>query len=336
MVLRILFGFCFSGVYVTAESWLNNAVSNENRGKALSLYVLVQMAGIVAAQFILLTGDASGFVLFIVPSVLVSVAFLPILLSINPTPAFGSIKRMSFKRLYKTSPLGCVGIVLLGGVFSAQFGMAAVYGSAAGMTTAQIPLFVAVFYVGALVLQYPIGWLSDRMDRRQLIMWVSVIGGIGATIGVLTSGVLAGAMVAAFFVGGLSNPLYALLLAYTNDFLDGDDMAAASGGLLFINGLGAIAGPILTGWLMDAVGPSGYWMFIGVLMFATGVYALYRMSRRAARARPDEVASYAPIMPTSTPVAVEAAQEYYSDQVEEAAAAGGPESNTREQPAASG
>ena len=134
MVGRIIIGFCFSGVYVTAESWLNNSASNENRGEALSLYMIVQMAGIVLAQYLLVTADAGGYVLFVVASVMVSIAFAPILLSISPTPAFDTTKPMSLRELVGVSPLGAVGMFLLGGVFAAQFGMSAVYGTQAGLT----------------------------------------------------------------------------------------------------------------------------------------------------------------------------------------------------------
>src|SRR6056297_924841 len=102
---RIIIGFCFSGVYVTAESWLNNASDNENRGKALSLYMIVQMAGIVSAQALILVADPGGFILFIVPSVLISLAFAPILLSISPTPAFGTAKPLSLRKILRISPL---------------------------------------------------------------------------------------------------------------------------------------------------------------------------------------------------------------------------------------
>ena len=152
---RAAIGFCFSGVYVTAESWLNNSADNANRGKALSVYMIVQMFGIVSAQVLLPLGDASGYALFIVSSVLVSISFAPILLSISPTPAFETAKPMPLKTLMLTSPLGCFGMFLLGGVFSAQFGMSAVYGVAAGLTIAQISIFVSSIYVGALLMQYP-------------------------------------------------------------------------------------------------------------------------------------------------------------------------------------
>ncbi|TMV37415.1 MFS transporter, partial [Thioclava sp. BHET1] len=130
-VERVVIGFCFSGVYITAESWLNNASTNETRGQALSLYLIMQMIGIIAAQGLLNFGDPSGYTLFIIPSVLVSLAFTPILLSISPAPAFDTTKALSFRRLYQTSPLGCVSMFLLGGVFSALFGMAAVWGTQA-------------------------------------------------------------------------------------------------------------------------------------------------------------------------------------------------------------
>jgi len=219
-VLRAIIGFCFSGVYVTAESWLNNSSTNENRGKTLSLYMIVQMAGIVTAQGLLVLGDPSGFILFIIPSVLVSISFAPILLSVNPTPAFETAKPLSLKELYNVSPLGCVGIFLLGGVFAAQFGMAAVYATQVGLTVPQISLFIAVIYVGALILQYPIGWLSDRMDRRLLIMIAATVGGVGALIGVAFPSNYSALLCVAFLVGGTSNPLYSLLIAYTNDFLE--------------------------------------------------------------------------------------------------------------------
>ncbi len=314
--LRILIGFCFSGVYVTAESWLNNASSNENRGQALSAYMIVQMIGIIAAQGLLVLGDPSGFILFIVPSVLVSIAFAPILLSVAPTPAFQTTKPMSLKDLFRYSPLGCVGTLLLGGVFSAQFGMASVYATQLGLGVGELSIFIATIYIGALILQYPIGWLSDRMDRRLLILFVAAIGAVAAAGGAMFDSNYTILLAVGFVVGGMSNPLYALLIAHTNDFLEQDDMAAASGGLIFINGMGAIAGPVVTGWIMGTVGPSGFWLFIGVLMAVLAGYATYRMTQRPAPAI-SETGSYAPVLQSATPVAIEVAQEYFIEGLED-------------------
>lgn len=313
---RVIIGFCFSGVYVTAESWLNNAATNETRGQTLSAYMIVQMVGIVAAQGLLLVADPSGYGLFVIISVLVSISFAPILLSISPTPAFDTTKPLSLRELYAISPLGCIGMFLLGGVFSAQFGMAAVYGAEAGLKLGQISMFVAAFYIGALVVQYPLGWLSDRMDRRMLILAAALVCGLGAFLGAITGGYFPALLVAAFIIGGMSNPLYSLLMAYTNDYLQVEDMAAASGGMIFINGVGAISGPLITGWAMGFFGPPGYFLYIGSLMVLMSAYAAYR-----AMVRPsleiEDTTSYAPVAPSATLVAVEFAQEYAVAEAEE-------------------
>ncbi|WP_418593677.1 MFS transporter [Ponticoccus sp. (in: a-proteobacteria)] len=309
---RVVLGFCFCGVYITAESWLNNATSNETRGQTLSAYMIVQMAGIIIAQGVLLIPDATGFLLFVIPSVLVSISFAPILLTIQPTPAFESTKPKTLKELYAVSPLGMVGMFLLGGVFSAQFGMAAVYGTQAGLTLGQISIFVATFYIGALLMQYPLGWLSDRFDRRRLIMMVAALGAAAAAVAIFAGGAFPILVTCAFVVGGCSNPLYSLLIAYTNDFLEPEDMAGASAGLLFVNGVGAVAGPLIIGWGMQQIGPAGFFVLITVLMSAVSLYALYRMTQRPAHSVEEQTA-YAKVMPSASPIAVEIAQDYYID-----------------------
>ena len=313
---RIIIGFCFCGVYITAESWLNNAATNDNRGQLLSSYMVVQMAGIVAAQLLLLVGDPGGFELFVLISVLVSISFAPILLSITPTPAFEATKPMSIKHLFKTSPLGCVGMFFLGGIFSAQFGMAPVFGTTAGFSLSEISIFVAAFYIGAMVFQFPIGWLSDRMDRRILIVVTSAIAFIAALTSTLVLDVFLILVGSALLIGGMSNPLYSLLIAYTNDFLELDDMASASGGLLFLNGLGAISGPLLTGYLMTQTGPGGYFIILATLLGSLTVYGFYRMTQRGIS--DVDTSSYATVLPTASVVAVEIAQELAIEAAEEA------------------
>lgn len=310
---RVIMGFCFCGVYITAESWLNDASSNANRGKALSLYMIVQMAGIVFAQYIVSIGDVSGYVIFIIPSVLVSLAFAPVLLSARPMPAFSATKPMKIKDLIKTSPLGCAGMFLLGGVFAAQFGMSAVYGSRVGLSVGEISFFISAIYVAALVLQYPIGWLSDRMDRRRLIIWIAMLGGLGSLIAFIVPGSFLLIILSGAIVGGTSNPLYALLIAYTNDYLEKEDMAAASGGLLFINGLGAIMGPLIVGLMMDVIGDNGFWLFTAVLMLGVGIFGMVRATQRDRGALDLDQVPYAPVSAGSSAVAVGVAQEVYLD-----------------------
>jgi MFS family permease len=270
--------------------------------------MIMQMIGIIAAQGLLNAGDPSGYLLFVIPSVLVSIAFTPILLSVAQAPAFDTTKPLSFRRLYRASPLGCVGMFLLGGMFSAQFGMASVWGTLVGLSIKELTVFVAMIYVGGLVFQYPIGWASDRLDRRQLVLALSALGGLTMMVPVLFDVNFTVLLVIAVLMGGISNPLYSLLLAYTNDFLDNSDMAAASAGLIFINGLGAISGPVLTGWIMGRVGPSGFFLFMGILMLALAGYAAWRMTRRRARGSV-ATGAFAVLSPSASAIAVEAAME---------------------------
>lgn len=310
---RILIGFCFSAVYVTAESWLNNAADNSNRGQALSLYMIVQTLGIVISQALLLTADPSGFVLFVIPSVLVSVAVTPILLSITPTPAFDTTKPMSLRELVNFSPLGAVGMAIVGGIFAAQFGMSSVYGAEAGLSVAQISIFVSSFFVGAIILQYPIGWMSDRMDRRKLVIALCFVGVLASILGMLQGHKFNMLLTSAFLLGGMLNPLYSLLIAHTNDFLEHEDMAAGSSGLIFINGLGAVMGPIVVGAMMGTdMGPPAFYLYTAILFSILLVYAAYRSTVRAAISS-DETGSYVPIYPTATATAVEYAQEVAID-----------------------
>lgn len=314
-VLRILVGFCMSGIYVAAESWLNAAATNETRGKVLSAYMIAQTLGIIGAQGLLTLGDAGTSVLFICASILVSVSFAPILLSAAVVPAVEVARPMPLRDLFKGSPLGAVGIFLLGSVYATQSGMGAVFGTQIDLTATQISLFIAMLFAGALVMQYPIGWLSDRMDRRRLIFGLAAMGAAACLLGWVTDGGLWALMVAAFFAGGVTTPLYALLLAYTNDALSASDMPAASGGLVFTFGLGAIAGPLVTGWAMERFDPQAFWLVLAVTFVTTALYALYRMTQRTI-ATVDETDSYLNVLPTASPIAVEAAGEWAVENAE--------------------
>ena len=315
-LMRFVVGFSFAGVYVVAESWLNDAATNETRGQALSAYMIVQMVGIISAQFILTVADPAGYIPFVVMSVLVSVSFLPILLTAGTAPAFQTTKPMSLAQLFRISPLGCVSTFLLGGVYAGIFAMASVFGSAKGLTVTQISTFVATIYTGGLVFQYPIGWMSDRMDRRRLILILTAAGAVLTLSGALVSELFAAILAVGFIIGGVANPLYALIIAYTNDFLGHEDMPAASSGLLFINGLGAMSGPFLIGVLMTRFGPDAYFAYIGGLFALIAAYAGYRMTRRSA---PPSSEPYAPVLPQASAVAVEAAQEVAIERSTEAA-----------------
>jgi len=314
--LRLVIGFCFSGVYVVSESWLNDSATNETRGQTMSAYVSAQMLGIIVAQGLLNVADPGGYDLFVIMSVLVSLSFTPILLSSTPVPVFETTRRMSLGRLYRTSPLGCVGVFLLGTVFACFFGMGSVFAADQGLDRAEISIFIGAFYIGGMVLQIPIGWFSDRMDRRVLITGITAVGAVAGLLGMVAGNAFAALTAIALVLGGVANPLYSLLVAYVNDLLEPEDMASASGGLIFINGVGAMGAPVGVGYVMDTVGGQGFFLFIGGAMALISLYALWRMTQRPATPV-DETGPIVPMSPVTTPVAVDAAWEAAAEQAAE-------------------
>lgn len=301
VVLRFVVGFCFSGIYVTAESWLNDMAPNEHRGKLLSVYLIMHMLGNVIGQGGLLLADPGGYTLFIIMSVIVSVAFTPILLSVSRTPVQEESRSISFRELYIASPLGFVGTLILGAVLSGLFSMSSVYATAESWTLLDISKIVVSVSVGALLFQYPIGLLSDKYDRRILIMAATGAGMVFCAMALVFKESILLTIVFTGLAGGTALPLYGLLVAYTNDYVERDKMTSVSGALMFMNGLGATAGPIIIGYAMSLAGPNGYFICIIVLMGAIFGYAFYRMFRRAAV---ENMSPYSPLSPRSTSVAM--------------------------------
>lgn len=307
-LLRLVVGFCFSGIYVVAESWLNHGSGNDTRGQALSMYLMVQMAGMVLGQLLLNAADPNSYDLFVLITVLVSLAFAPILLSTSPAPVHDTARAMKIPELIKASPLACVGMFLLGGIYSNLFAMAPVYATERGLEIAQVSFFISTIFIGSLVFQYPVGWFSDRMDRRVLIMLLTAVGSVAAATAIWFGANYYILLFTALILGGTSGPLYSLLVAYANDYLEVDQMPAASGGLLFLNGSGAMGGPILVGFLMNRFGIEWFFISIACLMSIICFYGFYRMTQRDT-VDTEELAPYLPISARTTAVATEVAIE---------------------------
>ena len=211
---------------------------------------------------------------------------------------------MSLGTLIRTSPLATVGIFLLGGVFSALYAMSSVYATQRGLSVRDTSWFITAIFLGGLVFQYPIGWLSDRIDRRVLIIGATGVGALAALIAATMGDRLAVLLATALVLGGMAGPLYSLLVAYANDYLETDQMAAASGGLLFINGFGAMSGPIIFGMLMSRYGIEWFFYCLVALLSAICLYGLFRTTRRPHTVI-DEPAPYLPISSRTGLVATE-------------------------------
>lgn len=293
-LLRLLSGFCLAGLYVVAESWLNDRATNTTRGQLLSTYMVVSYVGYAGGQLLLNAADPDGLELFILTSVLISVALVPLLLSAGPAPKFSEQARLSLRKLYLISPLGVVGALVTGMASSALFGIGPVYAESSGLSVSQISFFMTAILLGCIFLQWPIGVLSDKLDRRRVIAVVAFLAAAAAVAAVPVSEMSTWTLLALMAVfGGLSIPLYSLCIAHANDYLEPDQMVAASSGLVLASGVGAVLGPITASIAMSVVGPLGFFWWLAVVHAAIGLFVVYRMAKR--RAKPIEDQShYAP------------------------------------------
>jgi len=282
-LMRIVTGFAFAGMYIVCESWLNDKSTNETRGQMLSLYMIISMGGLAIGQLMIGAGGDDSMALFILASVLVSVAVVPILLSAGSAPSLVEPERMSVRRLMQVSPLAVIGLGLNGIAVSMMFGMGAVYGLSIGMNNSEVGYFMTAPVIGALVLQYPVGRLSDRFDRRMVILSVAVMGGVAAAIAALLGkSQLALLLLCMFVYGGSLFPLYSLFIAHANDFLTPRQLVAAASGLLMVNGGGAVLGSPLAALSIEFLGIGSYFVMVTGLQAMIALFAIYRMSQRAA------------------------------------------------------
>lgn len=284
IVFRVASGFCLASLFVVAESWLNDAATNETRGSLLSLYGVVVSGGMAVGQLLLNLADPGGFELFILTSVLVSVALVPAALSVRANPRFLQPSPVSLAEVFHTAPLGVVGVVLAGAASGGLFGMGVIYAQLVGLSLAKTSVFMLVAILGGALLQWPIGWLSDHTDRRRIIgatataaAGVSLVGTTGPQGTTL--------LVVIGSVGGFSLPLYALLNAHTNDWIDAEQMVGAGSRLIMASGMGAITGPFLASTAMDMFGAAGFFWFFLVVHVGVALFAAWRITRRPARPR---------------------------------------------------
>lgn len=289
-LMRFLTGLAYAGLYVVSESWLNDRAGNTQRGGLLSIYMVVSYGGMAGGHLLLNAADPNAFGLFILTSIIVSFALIPILLSATTQPGQHSVPdRIGLIRLFHISPLGVAGAVVSGVAQGTIFSMGAVYARTAGLSVAQVSVFMSLFILGAALFQWPLGRLSDRMDRRRVIAASAFAAAALAPVaGVLAGISIPGLMLSALLLGGAILTLYSIIIAHTNDYLEPRQMVAASGTLVLATGIGALLGPSATGLLMDWLGPNGFWAYLCAIHLGLGGYTLYRMHRTPMRGTEDQ------------------------------------------------
>ncbi len=264
--LRVLSGFSIAGLYMVIESWLNERATSETRGRIFSVYQVVAFAALGSGQLLLYVGDPAGTELFVIAALLMGLALIPVAITRAEYPKAPERHRMALRATLGRTPLAGVTTVSAGLINGAIFAMTPVFGLSTGIGVDGIALLMSAIIFGGVLLQWPIGQLSDRLGRRPLLIAV----GAGTTVVATTLAVadflpLSLLIPVAAMFGGVSFTLYPLSVSHANDVLQPKDFVSVSGTLLFFWGLGATLGPTAAGQVMAYIGPRGLFLFVAVV-----------------------------------------------------------------------
>jgi MFS family permease len=283
IILRSLTGFCFAVLFVVIESWLNEQSSNENRGIVFSTYVMITLTVMAGGQMMTLLYDPSGLQLFVIASVLVSLGAVPVALSKSQTPQQPQEVEVDIRRLFKLSPAGTIGCLVIGIANGAFWSLAPLFTAGVSSDPSLAAWFMSSTVVGGAIAQWPLGYLSDRIGRRRTLLLSTISCAIVAGF-ILTFAdqldfvginVLGGAW------GFFAFPMYAVAVAHANDYAEADDYVMVSSGLLLMFGIGAIVGPFLASGVMELTGTSGLYLMTMLAHASLAVYVLLRIFRRS-------------------------------------------------------
>jgi len=283
-VSRFISGFCIVGIYTIVESWLNDRATNQTRGKLLSIYMMLLYIGMGTGMFILTFNDPKNYQPFILVSVLMSLALVPILLTKRKAPSFKKIKPLTIKKLLDISPYGTATSFLCGLSNSVIFTLLAVYCASMNFSLFEISLTTFIFTCIGAVSQFPVGYVSDKSDRRKVIVTITVLSSVVAyliihytqTLTDLNSSKLLFYLLIAIF-SFLCLPIFSLALSHTNDLIEKDNIVSAGSGLQFLFGVGATSGPIIGTLFMKFFGPNGLFMFVIFIHLLIAIYGIWRI-----------------------------------------------------------
>ena len=314
---RFITGFALVGIFIVMESWLNDRANNRTRGQLLSVYMFITLIGISLGSLLLNFSSPDKYEPFILISLLLSFALIPILLTKRKAPKFKKQGFINIKGLFKTSPLATVSMFCTGLIHSALFSLGAVYAAKMNFTIFEISLLLFIITVCGGLFQWPIGYFSDKSDRRLIIIICTFVAAVFAFLAIYVSGASLENMYLAisadknkilFFLffgiyAGMAIPLFTLNLAYINDYMEKAKFVSAGAGMQTIFGLGAMVGPFLCSTLMNAFGTNGFFIYLLIFHLIIGLFGLYRITRREAVENPDN--TFTPLPRNITPAGLE-------------------------------
>jgi MFS family permease len=301
MAMRVVTGLCFAGFFVVTESWLNDRASNETRGTLLSVYMVIVTGGLGAGQFLLNLASPDAIDLFILISVIISLGLIPILLTVRPAPNFATSSKMSVIDLYRASPLAVIGNCLTGMAQGTLVGLGAIYASQALPDLKAVSWFMACIMIGSLVLQWPVGYISDRIGRRGVMAGLSIVAITACLLAPITPKDTLWFYLVIIVLGGAAMPIYSVCIAYANDRLEPDQIVGASGSLVMVAGIGAMIGPIVIAFYMDMFDIEFYFWGIATVFALILAFTLVRIGARPGVALEDQSSVVAG--PMGTPIA---------------------------------
>ena len=281
--MRLVAGICFASLFATVESWLNASVTNANRARTLSIYRFVDLGSVTAAQYLIPGIGIGGFELFAIVAMALSLSLVPISLADRSSPTVPEAIRFDIKKLWNISPLATVGCIVVGLTNASFRNLGPIYGHDIGLSVTAIASFMSAGIVGGVVLQYPLGLYSDKLDRRLIIL----VATLGSTLAALYLAFFAGGneirnLVGIFIFGAFAMPLYSLCSAHANDHAGEGEHALVSAGMLFFWSCGAIIGPLFASVLLQFFGPQALFLYTAVVLVAFMAYTALRMSARPA------------------------------------------------------
>mgnify|MGYP001252034799 CR=1 FL=1 len=314
---RFISGFSIVAIFIVMESWLNDRANNRTRGQLLSIYMFITLTGLALGTLLLNFSSPEKYEPFILISLLLSSALIPILLTKRKAPKFKKLGYIDIKGLYKTSPLATFSMFCTGLIHSALFSLGAVYAALMNFTLFEISLVLFLVTISGGIFQWPIGYYSDKSDRRVIIIFCTFAAALFSFLAIIASGSSLENMYLATNVGidkimffiyislyaGMAVPLFTLNLAYINDYIPKEKFVAAGGGMQIIFGMGAMGGPFLCSLLMNKFGSNGFFVHLLFFHLIIGLFGLYRITKRNYKDNPES--TFTPLPRNITPLGIE-------------------------------
>jgi len=281
-VIRFVTGFCFAGLFTIMESWLNAGVANATRARVLALYRIVDIGSVTSAQFLIPVFGPEGFTIFAIMSIMITLSLVPVSLGDRTNPPIPEDVKLDLRRVFRISPLGCIGCIAVGVTNSSFRSLSPVYAEQIGMSVTDVVTFVSIGIIGGAVIQYPLGYLSDLWDRRGVLLVTTAGAMLAAILLVFAGGPPLLTFVLVFVFGSFAMPLYSLSAAHANDRAGKNDFVMVNAALMLFYSFGAIGGPLSAAFVMQRYGPGALFGFIAAVYAVFVLIILYRMRARSA------------------------------------------------------